>query len=218
LAYVAIVRSELQYGLRGWAASFRLHVGFLRPVTSGDIETCSDNAASIDVGSGYFGAGLRSLRSVQSQLIRVVSTEISRTDGLKHFLNIGDAVGHGEDSGVIAISAGQAVQVEWIVEDRGRGVNGRSFFPYMGASVHNATWIDSIEPAASQAIELIANQWAAFTSLATGGEPVVCRRQRSGAPSPVTDSSRVRAVAVRRDTFVHQRRRVEWRRPFDLTP
>jgi hypothetical protein len=88
----------------------------------------------------------------------------------------------------------------------------------MGSSVHNGTWIDGIEPVAAQAIEFIADQWAAFTSLATGGQPVVARRQRGGSPSPVTDSSRIVGVAVRRDFFPHQRRRVQWRRPFDLSP
>lgn len=218
MAYVSVVRSELQYSLRGWTASFRLHVGYPSPVTSAQVVACSDNASSIDVGSGYFGDGLRQFRSIESVLERVVTTEITRTDGLKHFLNIGNAVGHGDDSFPTALSAGQALQVEWIVADRGRGVNGRSYFPYMGSSVHNGTWIDGIEPAAAQAVEFIADQWASFTSLATGGEPVVARRQRGGLPSPLTSSSRIVGVTVRRDFFPHQRRRVQWRRPFDLTP
>jgi hypothetical protein len=127
-------------------------------------------------------------------------------------------MGHGEDSFPPALSAGQALQVEWITGERGRGVNGRTFFPYLGSSVHNSTWVDAIEEVAAQAVEFIANQWAAFTPTAVGGDLVVAARVRNGSPVTVLNSRRVQAVAVRRDKFPHQRRRVQWRRPFDLTP
>lgn len=148
----------------------------------------------------------------------MVGTEISRSDGLKHFLNIGVAMGHGEDSFPPALSAGQAIQVEWITGERGKGVNGRTYFPYLGSSVHNSIWLDVIEEVAAQAVEFICNEWAAFTPIAVAGDLVVAARQRNGSPVSVLDSRRVQAVAVRRDKFPHQRRRVEWRRPFDATP
>lgn len=195
-----------------------MHVGYAHLVTPSDIVTGCTWAAQLDAGSPYFGDGIKQFRTAASQLAQVVGTEISRSDGLKYFLNIGSAMGHGEDSFPPALSAGQALQVEWITGERGKGVNGRTFFPYLGSSVHNSTWIDAIEEVAAQAVEFIANQWAAFTPTAVGGDPVVAARVRNGSPVSVLDSRRVQAVAVRRDKFVHQRRRVQWRRPFDLTP
>lgn len=218
MGYVSVVRSEARFVLRGWTASYRLHVGFASSVTSAQVEACSHWAAQLDAGSAYFGDGVKQFRSVQSQLAQVVSTEVSRSNGLKHFLNIGSAMGHGEDSFPPALSAGQALQVEWITGERGRGVNGRTYFPYLGSSVHNSIWVDAIEEVAAQAIEFLCNAWAFYTQTAVGGDPVVAARVRHGVAVPVTDSRRIVAVAVRRDKFPHQRRRVEWRRPFDLTP
>lgn len=192
-----------------------MHTGYAHLVTPHDVEANSHYAATLDVGSPYFGDGMRVLRAIQSQLVRVVSTEISRPDGLKHFLNIGTAEGHGGDSFPPALSAGQALQVEWIVDDRGKGVNGRTFFPYLGAAVHDSLWVDTIEPVAAQQVEFICNQWAAFAPIALSADVVVASRQRAGLPVSVLDSKRVVAVSVRRDKFPHQRRRVEWRRPFD---
>jgi len=218
LAYVSVVRYESRFVLRGWAATYRLHVGYAHLVTTSDIVAGCTWAAQLDAGSAYFGDGIKQFRSVQSQLVQVVGTEISRSDGLKYFLNIGSAMGHGEDSFPPALSAGQALQVEWITGERGKGVNGRTFFPYLGSAVHNSIWVDAIEEVAAQAVELICNLWAAFTPTAIAGDPVVAARIRNGSPVSVLDSKRITAVAVRRDKFVHQRRRVEWRRPFDLTP
>lgn len=195
-----------------------MHVGYAHLVTTSDLVAGCTWAAQLDAGSPYFGDGIKQFRSAQSQLVQVVGTELTRSDGLKHFLNIGSAMGHGEDSFPPALSAGQALQVEWITGERGKGVNGRTFFPYLGSSVHNSTWIDAIEEVAAQAVEFICDQWAAFTPIAISGDLVVAARQRKGLPVPVQDSKRVVGVSVRRDKFPHQRRRVEWRRPFDLTP
>jgi hypothetical protein len=218
LAYVSIVRSELRFFLQGWSASYRLHIAFAAQVTAAQVEACSHWAAALDAGSPLFGDGVGLFRIINSRITGVVSTEISRSAGFKHYLVFGDAVGHGGDSDPPALSAGQALGVEWITGERGKGVNGRTYFPYLGSHVHDIIWVDQINPLAAQEVEVIANAWAFYTPTEVGGDPVVLARQRNKAPVNMLDSRRVTAVAVRRDKFVHQRLRVEWRRPFDLTP
>jgi hypothetical protein len=151
-------------------------------------------------------------------LTGVVSTEISRQNGFKHFLKFGDAVGHGGDSFPPALSAGQALGIEWITGERGKGVNGRSYFPYLGSAVHNATWVDAVDALAADEIEAVCGAWLFYTPAEVGGDPVVRARIRAGSPVSMLSSRRIESFAVRRDKFVHQRLRVEWRRPFDLTP
>ena len=218
MGYVSVVRSELRFVLQGWGASYRLHIAYGAPVTSAQVESCSHWAAALDAGSALFGSGVGHLRIINSQLVQVVSTEISRRDGFKHFLNIGSAMGHGGDSFPPALSAGQALGIEWITGERGKGVNGRTYFPYLGSSVHNSVWVDAVDPLAADEIEAVSFAWSFYTPTEVGGDHVVLARQRAGAPVSMLDSRRVTSVAVRRDKFVHQRLRVEWRRPFDLTP
>lgn len=204
--------------MRGWAAGYDLHFAFTRAVVPSDLVAVSDYASALDLGSVYVPGGIAQFRSNASKLESVVSTVVGSPPQLQHLLLLGDAVGHGGDSFPPALSAGQAVQVEWITGERGRGVNGRTYFPYLGSSVHDVTWIDIMAPETAQAIEVACNSWASFVSLETGGELVVKAGLRGGAPvSPLT-SRKVIGVTVRRSTFTHQRRRVEWRTPFDATP
>lgn len=218
MGYVSIVESELRFFLQGWTASYRLHIAYAAPVSSPQVEACSHWAAALDAGSPLFGDGVGLFRIINSRITGVVSTEISRPNGFKHFLKFDDAVGHGGDSDPPALSAGQALGVEWITGERGKGVNGRTYFPYLGSHVHDIIWVDQVNPLAAQEIEVIANAWAFYTPTEVGGDPVVRRRIRNGSPANMLDSRRVTAVSIRRDKFVHQRLRVEWRRPFDLTP
>lgn len=98
MAYVAIVESELRFVLQGWAASYRLHIAYDAPIGFAEVERCSHWAAALDAGSPLFGDGVGHFRIVNSRLTGVVSTEISRPAGFKHFLKFSNAVGHGGDS------------------------------------------------------------------------------------------------------------------------
>jgi hypothetical protein len=218
VAYTALVRSELRFTLWGWFASYRLHFAYARSVTPYDVERCSEWAAQLDIGGAYVDVGLGKLRAVQSIFTAVVSTEIAGPSQLQHLLLIPDAVGHGGDSFEPVPSAGQSIQLEWITGARGRGVNGRTYFPYFGRSVFVSPSLDSIDTAAADAVESTCSAFAFYTPTVVGGELVVCKRQLGGSPVSPLDSDKVVGVAVRRNTFAHQRRRVEWRRPYSPGP
>lgn len=204
--------------MRGWTASYSVHFGFLRPVLPVDVERCSDWAAALDVGSTYVPGGVSQFRAIMSKLDKVVSSVAGPPPQLQNVLLLGDAVGHGGDSFPPFLSAGQSIQVEWITGERGRGVNGRTYFPYFGSSVQDFYFKDVMATDAAGAVEAAAEIWASASSLETGGESVVRKSVRAGAPvSPLT-SQKVIGVTVRHDFFMHQRRRVQYLRPFDASP
>lgn len=218
MAYSAIVRSELRFTLWGWSASYRVHYGFDRPVAPVDVERCGEFASALDVGGFYTGVGLGKLRAVQSIFTEVVSTEVAGAGTLQSLLLIGDAIGHGGDTFEPVPSVGQSIQLEWITGARGRGVNGRTYFPYFGRSVFVSPSLDAVDAAASDAVESTCSSFAFYSPIVTGGELVVFKRQRNHLAQDPLDSDKVVGVAVRRSTFAHQRRRVEWRRPFSPGP
>lgn len=218
MAYAALVRSELRFALWGWTASYRLHFAYTRPVTPFDVERCGQWASELDIGGAYTGVGLGKLRAVQSVFTAVVSTELAGASTLQHLLLIPDAIGHGGDSFEPVPSVGQSIQLEWITGARGRGVNGRTYFPYFGRSVFVSPSLDAIDLAAADAVESTCSAFGFYTPTVVGGELVVCKRQLGGSPVSALDSDKVVAVAVRRNTFAHQRRRVEWRRKFSPAP
>jgi|SRR5271166_5918187 len=218
MAYASVLRSELRFALWGWGASYRLHVGYATPSSAARTASQSAYASTLDLGSTLLPLGVRQLRTVQSQLLAVVTTEIGAPNGVQHLLLVPDAVGHGVDDEEPVPSAGQAIQLEWITGARGRGVNGRTYFPYLGRSSYVNPSLDNINVAASDAIETLCSAWAFGVAGALGGEMVVCRRVLNGAPISVLDSHKVTGVAVRRTEFAHQRRRVEWRRPYFPSP
>lgn len=153
-----------------------------------------------------------------SKLDRVVSTVEGAPPQLQDVLLLGDAVGHGGDSFPPFLSAGQSIQVEWITGERGKGVNGRTYFPYFGSSVQDFYFKDVMAPEAAGAIQVACELWASATSLETGGELVVRKGIRAGVPVSVLESQKVEGVTVRRNYFMHQRRRVEYLYPFDASP
>lgn len=183
-----------------------------------DVERCGDYAAQLDLGGFYTGVGLGSLRAVQSVFTEVLSTVVGAPPQLQNALFIDDAVGHGGDSFEPVPSVGQSIQLEWITGARGRGVNGRTYFPYFGRSVFVSPSLDAVDTAAADAVESTCSAFAFNASTVVGGEQVVLKRQRDFLPVDPLSSDRVVGVAVRRATFAHQRRRVEWRRPFSPSP
>jgi len=144
----------------------------------------------------------------------VVSTEIAGPGILQHLLLISDAVRNGGDDIEPVLSAGQSVQVEWITGKAGRGVNGRTFFPYWGGTAWDEGSIDHINGLTVDAVVFTCRQWLLRVPAQTGGELVVRKRVRAGVPVDPLDSDPVQDVLCRRSTFVHQRLRCEYRKPF----
>lgn len=213
MAYTALIRAELRFSLWNWTSSYRIHYGFMRPVTPFDVVRASEWAATIDLGSVYISPGAAGLRNVQSALTEVWATALPGSSALQHVLLIPDAVGHGVDDEVPVPSAGQSIQVEWITGARGRGVNGRTYFPYMGQSCFNPPSLDDVAKDAADYLETVCNAHAFYTPRELGADVVVRKRKFAGETVSPLLSDAVKAVAVRRDTFAHQRRRVQWRRP-----
>lgn len=183
-----------------------------------DIVRCTDYAASLDTGGPYTGDGIGKLRFIESKLTEVVSVEKPTPGGLWHDLLISDAVGHGRDSFPPALSAGQAIGLEWITGERGRGKNGRTFFPYFAAASYDGTSVDKINTAASDFVLTTCSAFAFSAPAATGGELVVFRRRLGGAPADPLTSNAIVDVRIRAEVFTHQRRRVELDVPIGDTP
>jgi hypothetical protein len=214
LAYTSLVRSELHFALFGWTASYRLHFGYTRPCVPSDVAACSAWAAALDIPSVPLGTALGALRAQPSTFDSVVSTEIAGPSTLQHLLLVSDAVRNGGDDIEPVLSSGQSVQVEWIVQKTGRGLNGRTYFPYWGGTAWDEGSTDHINGLTLDAVVFTCRQWLLRVPEQTGGELVVRSRQRFGSPTDPLDSNAVHDVLARRTTFAHQRRRVEWRRPF----
>lgn len=218
MAFASVVRSELRFALWGWTASYRLHFGFYSQVTPLQVERCGEWASQLDLGGFYTLDGVKKLRAVQSVLVSVVSTELGTGGRLQHLLLIPDAVGHGDDSFEPVPSAGQSIQLEWVTSNRGRGRNGRTFFPYLGRGVYVSPSLDAVNDAAALYIESLCSSFAFETPNVVGGELVVRTRQYDKVAADFHDSARVEDVTVRRATFAHQRRRVEYRKPYSPGP
>jgi hypothetical protein len=218
MAYAGIVRCELRFALWGWTASYRLHYGFASPVTPFNVVRASEWAATLDIGSVFFPQGVGTIRNVQSVFTAVVATALPGSIGLQHVLLIPDAVGHGGDNEEPVPSSGQSIQVEWITGERGRGVNGRTYFPYMGRTTFSNPSLDAIDEDSAIFIEDACNSHAFNTPLELNAELVVARRQRNLVSASVLDSDKVVAVAVRNSSFTHQRRRVQLRKPHVVIP
>jgi hypothetical protein len=202
----------------GWTASYRLHFGYRNPVTPTDIVRCAQWASEIDAPNEFLGDTLGLLRSSHSFFTSVVATEISAPGGLQHLLLMSDAIQQGGDDVEPVMSAGQSVQVEWLIGKPGRGVNGRTFFPYFGGSSYEAGSVDKVNDATTEAVAFTCNQFAAYTPAAIQAELVVATRQRGGMPVNVVDSSPVTGTRVVTSVFRHQRRRVQPNKPFSPTP
>lgn len=213
MAYAGIVRAQLYFSCFNWTASYRLHYGFAHPPTPFDVVRASEWAATIDIGSVYVAPGLCGLRNVQSLLTEVWATALPGSNRLQHVLLVPDAVGGGLDDEVPIPSAGQSVQVEWITGQRGRGVNGRTYFPCMGQSTFEPPFLDDVAVDAADFVETVCNAHAFYTPREIGADLIVYRRQVDKLPADPLTSDAVAAVAVRRKSFAHQRRRVQWRRP-----
>lgn len=209
-----MVRAELSFALHEWTASYRLHYGYNRPVDATDIVRVSDWAAGIDGVTIEIGEGLGALRASNSVFSHTVATEISRPNGWQHLLLTPDAVQNGGDDVLPVMSAGQSVQIEWKVAARGRGVNGRTYFPYFGGTAFDAGFVDQMNPATVEAVAFVCNQHAAFTPSVLGAQLCVLSRMRDGIPVHPTDSFAVVGTVVRSSKFRHQRRRVQASRRF----
>lgn len=218
MAYAGLVRAELRFTLWGWTASYRLTYGYAMAPTPNDVVRASEWAATLDVGSVYFPEGIRQIRNVQSILTEVWATAIPGSSNFQHVLLIPDAVGHGVDNEEPVPSSGQSIQVEWITGSRGRGVNGRTYFPYMGRQTFSNPSLDAIDEDAAIFVEDACNSHAFFTPTVLNAELCVAKRQRNLLPANVLDSDKVTAVAVRRTSFSHQRPRVQWRKPHVVIP
>lgn len=218
MAYAGIVRTQLYFTLWNWTASYRLHYGYAHPPTASDVVRAAEWAATIDVGSVYFPQGIGTIRNVQSVLTEVWATAVPGSNRIQSVLLVPDAVGHGGDNEEPVPSSGQSIQVEWITGTRGRGVNGRTYFPYMGRQTFSNPSLDAIDEDAAIFVEDACNAHAFYAPREIGAELVVAKRQVAGSPVSILTSDRVTAVTVRRSSFAHQRRRVQWRRPHVVTP
>lgn len=218
MAYTTLVRCTLKLALWQWRASYRVTFGYRRPVVPADIVRCATYASELDLGGPYTGDGIKKLRAVQSILLSVTATQLPGPSNLEHLLLINDAVGHGEDSFPPVLSAGQAVGLEWITGQPGRGKNGRTYFPYFAAATFDLPSVDTPNTAATDFILTTCSAFAFSAPVATGGELVVYRRQLGGLPANPLDSAKIVDVRIPRATFTHQRRRVEWRVPLDASP
>lgn len=160
------------------------------------------------------GTALGAIRAAPSTLDSVVSTEIAGPSQLQHLLLISDAVRNGGDDIEPVLSAGQSVQVEWLVGATGRGINGRTYFPYWGGTAYDEGSTDHVNGLTADAVVFTCRQWLLRVPAETGGELVVHQRYRDKVSVDPLESLPVQDCVMRRTTFAHQRRRVEWRRPF----
>jgi hypothetical protein len=198
----------------GWSASYRLHFGFPNPPSAADVHATSAWAAEIDIPNRYFGDAIGRIRSASSYFTDVRAYLLGAGPQLESLFLIPSAVQRGGDSTFPVLSAGMSYQVEWITGERGKGVNGRTYFPYWGQTSFSGASLDSLEPLAATVVLDVCNAFAADTPTAIGADLVVCSRVRFGAPVSPLGSRKVTAVVIRSSEFQHQRRRVQYRKRF----
>jgi hypothetical protein len=218
VGYTALIRTELRFTMFGWTAAYRLHYGFQRPVSGSDLVAATQWSSELDQPNRYFGDAIGLLRSTHSKLVSVFGVEIATPNGLQHLLLTSDAVGYGGDDLDPVLSAGQSIQVEWTNASRGKGTQGRTFFPHFGGRSIESGSVDKMNVASVEIVNGVANDFAALTPAAIGAQMVTCRRIRGGSPVSPLDSEPVTGTRITRSEFSHVRLRVQRRLPFSPSP
>lgn len=216
MAYTSVVRVRLHFVLEGWSASYALHFGFRRPITLSDVERATAWGAQLDIPNFYVGDTIGSIRSAYSRFVKCRGTVIAGPQLFTSLLLIDDAVQEGGDSELPVLSAGQAVQVELVTGRRGRGVNGRVYFPYWGNSAFSHGSTDHANGDTLAFVAGVCSSYGFYTPRAIDGEWCVRKRQVGGVPADPLDSDAVAGVVIRSATFRSQRLRVQPQRPFTL--
>lgn len=216
MPYAAVTRHTLHFNQLGWSASYRLHFGWPASPSPGELVRASDWAAQLDIPNFYFGDALGAIRSSASRFTDVESYVVGSPPTLRHVLLISDAVQNGGDDTLPVLSAGQAVQVELVTGEPGRGVNGRLYLPYWGGNAYDHGATDHVNPEVLDICIAVLDSYAFYTPSFIPAELVVCKRQMHYSPVSPLDSSKVKSFVFRSSTFQHQRRRVQYERRMAL--